>query len=340
MVLSVVKIRLPNLSVCNPRLLKTTGYFFKMKSSVAKQLLVIGQSPNFPTSRTYHEQIHGAVLPLRGCNTDHNGPYSTSKNKHDGQRKLLMSEIHFLTEVYQSIDPHTMFICVYAGACPCTHLAELSQFFPYIYFVLIDPRFSEKDAIFLEARSPGKVAVCSHYFTDKTAEDIKGWMSGKNENNWVSRALKPCTQIPRKNILFISDIRSAAYDEAKIAQEMQAQVQWFKSIHAVKGLLKFRLPFITSNKQSKQLVTSLNGDVCLPVWGPPSTTECRLLVRQGCIESKYDPVKHEKLMAGFNANNRQQQFLYRNVLHESFDHFAERVILEAYHHTYLSRCRT
>lgn len=54
---------------------------------------------------------------------------------HWGQRKLLLSEIEFLTE---HANEHT--IVIYAGAAPGTHIQYLSrELFPKIKFVLVDP---------------------------------------------------------------------------------------------------------------------------------------------------------------------------------------------------------
>ena len=57
---------------------------------------------------------------------------------HWGQRKLLLSEIEFLTMVGpdESIEGATV---VYAGAAPGTHVEYLSSLFPSVRFVLVDP---------------------------------------------------------------------------------------------------------------------------------------------------------------------------------------------------------
>lgn len=53
---------------------------------------------------------------------------------HWGQRKLMLSEVEFLTRF---AEPNI--ICVYAGAAPGTHIAFLSELFPEVTFVLVDP---------------------------------------------------------------------------------------------------------------------------------------------------------------------------------------------------------
>jgi hypothetical protein len=55
---------------------------------------------------------------------------------HWGQRKLLLSEIEFLTD-WAPLDRDS--IVVYAGAAPGTHIAFLAEMFPRLSFVLVDP---------------------------------------------------------------------------------------------------------------------------------------------------------------------------------------------------------
>src|SRR5262245_53966686 len=54
---------------------------------------------------------------------------------HWGQRKLLLSEIMFLTQW-----GHLANIVVYAGAAPSDHTPYLQSLFPNHTFILIDPR--------------------------------------------------------------------------------------------------------------------------------------------------------------------------------------------------------
>src|SRR5437588_8435378 len=58
------------------------------------------------------------------------------ENLHWGQRKLLNSEIDFLTN---HTDSKTNYICVYAGAADGQHMPYLSSLFKNISFHLYDP---------------------------------------------------------------------------------------------------------------------------------------------------------------------------------------------------------
>jgi hypothetical protein len=54
---------------------------------------------------------------------------------HWGQRKLLLSEVEFLTSAVGPSPAHV----VYAGAAPGTHLTLLAALFPLVRFTLVDP---------------------------------------------------------------------------------------------------------------------------------------------------------------------------------------------------------
>ena len=60
---------------------------------------------------------------------------------HSGQRKLLMTEIQFLTTCARDSN-----IIIYAGSAPCEHLPVLLEMFPKKKFLLIDPNYHNIDA--------------------------------------------------------------------------------------------------------------------------------------------------------------------------------------------------
>ena len=65
---------------------------------------------------------------------------------------------------------------------------------------------------------------------------------------------------------------STAQVEKVVAADMDAQQRWVQILRPTAALLKFRLPWDAGVTQY------LAGAVVLPVWGPPTTTESRLLV--------------------------------------------------------------
>ena len=108
-------------------------------------------------------------------------PYRRRKGEvktviHWGQRKLLLSEIEFLT-LYGELSSSK--VVVYAGAAPGTHISFLSMLFPELKFILYDP------APFTVPESD-KINTIQDLFTDEVAKTFEG-----------------------RNVLFICDIRSA-----------------------------------------------------------------------------------------------------------------------------------
>ena len=64
---------------------------------------------------------------------------------HWGQRKLLLTEIEFLTMYFEKKTNDKPTYVIYAGAAPGNHILYLSKLFPTVHFELYDPRnFSEK----------------------------------------------------------------------------------------------------------------------------------------------------------------------------------------------------
>lgn len=55
-------------------------------------------------------------------------------------------------------------------------------------------------------------------------------------------------------------------------EDLKAQHRWVELLRPCRALLKFRFPYTEGHTES------LKGELWLPVWGPQTTTECRLLV--------------------------------------------------------------
>jgi len=94
-------------------------------------------------------------------------------------------------------------------------------------------------------------------------------------------------------------------------------------------MLKFRLPWDAGASEY------LDGDVYLPVWGPQSTTECRLVTRRDDPGATrvYDHEKHERQMFFFNVVTRSSLYTHgvrAEGLDRCYDCRAEVQILRAY----------
>ncbi|XP_004364062.1 hypothetical protein CAOG_03223 [Capsaspora owczarzaki ATCC 30864] len=190
---------------------------------------------------------------------------------HWGQRKLLLSEIEFLT--LHGVPGQ---LVVYAGAAPGTHLEYLSSLFPELYFHAVDPApFTAKET--------DHIKLIQGLFTDEMASSYCG-----------------------QRALFISDIRSADWQrqsdqevEASVKWDMDAQMRWHLLMQPVRSMLKFRLPWAPGTTEY------LDGDLYLPVWGPITTTEARLITAEDPNAKRdYDHTKYERQMFFFNTEQR------------------------------------
>eukprot|EP00051_Salpingoeca_urceolata_P013582 m.170617 g.170617 ORF g.170617 m.170617 type:complete len:586 (+) comp17831_c2_seq1:1052-2809(+) len=204
---------------------------------------------------------------------------------HWGQRKLLLSEVEFLTKYTTGEDD----VVVYAGAAPGLHIVYLMELFPDLSFVLIDP------APFCNGlRESDRVLLRREMFTDDIAAEYKG-----------------------KDVLFICDVRSAdvqyhaqASVDERVKEDMEAQQQWHVLMQPRKSMLKFRLPW------GKGITEYLDGDVYFPIWGPVTTTECRLVPSSGT--KGYDNTGYEQQMFYFNTEYRVGRYRH-HVAGEGMD---------------------
>ena len=196
---------------------------------------------------------------------------------HWGQRKLLMSEIEFFLLTLSHKKKCTV---VYAGAAPGTHVRALADMFPSHTFILVDP------APFTVRPETGRIIINQCMFTDELAYELRH-------------------RLRNTRVVFISDVRSCDFEfhsddvhSDRMVSDMQAQARWHGILLPFKSMLKFRLPY--SSGQTRYL----DGDVYLPVWGPPTTTECRLVIDTHPGSRIYDHTEHEQKMFFFNTVTR------------------------------------
>ena len=211
-----------------------------------------------------------------------------------------MSEIEFLTKYAQRQDT-----VIYAGAAPGTHISLLSRMFRELKFVLVDPApFS--------TQATDNVQLRQEMFTDKMAQEFAG----------------------TESVLFISDVRSADWShmseeecDQRISLDMTSQRRWHEIIKPRASMLKFRPSWKPG--QTKYL----EGDIYLPVWGPITTTESRLVIDKNAGMCEYDNTAYEERMFFFNTVSRVARYSHP-VIGEGIDHCydctAEIAILQKY----------
>eukprot|EP01028_Stygiella_incarcerata_P006405 TRINITY_DN2611_c0_g1_i1.p1 TRINITY_DN2611_c0_g1~~TRINITY_DN2611_c0_g1_i1.p1 ORF type:complete len:652 (+),score=162.69 TRINITY_DN2611_c0_g1_i1:57-2012(+) len=223
--------------------------------------------------------------------------------EHWGQRKLLFSEIEFLTlytEPPKDKDadlPEKRPLVVYAGAAPGTHTNFLQEvLFPWVDFVLVDP------APF-DARRTEHIEVHQTFFTDACAREYQS------------------DKVGDRPVLFISDIRAIengmndAEIESQIKVDMSWQQDWIEIMKPRVSMLKFRLPY------TKGTTPYLKGKLFLPIWGGRTTTETRLVVHEADNLEKmdYDHTTYEEELFYHNTIRRTQYYEH-DVVGEGLDH--------------------
>ena len=235
-----------------------------------------------PTGAPVPRQLatHDPTLPYRS------GAYGFRVADHKGQRKLLMSEVDYLTRHSGEGS-----IIVYPGSAPGEHIPLLATLFPSCEFYLYDPAPFRVKTNHLWNQVKSRVNIFPQMFKDESAR------------HWVGRARV-------KSVLLISDIRSGSpYQEefeSEVWANMEAQKRWYETIRPKAALLKFRLPYTdgTSAVKTKYLA----GAVRHQPWAPLTSTEGRLEVTDGSV-TEYDSSAYEQQCFHRNTVAREwQQF--------------------------------
>lgn len=208
------------------------------------------------------------------------GVYPRRLATHFGQRKLLLSEVDFLTDFARPGDT-----VVYAGSAPGTHIPFLAGLFRPLglKFVLFDPRdfsFPGADPAVLAA-----IATRNEYFTDETAKSFAG----------------------RDDVLFVSDVRTGtegpvAPSQETVAADMAMQAEWVRLAQPRAAMLKFRLDY---DADPAATTAYLAGSVRLQAWAPETSTETRLVAERPYTVATYRPRAHESQMFYYNAVLRE-----------------------------------
>lgn len=190
---------------------------------------------------------------------------------HDGQLKLLISEILFLTEHSQPGDT-----VLYAGAAPGVHIDCLRSFlFPWLQYVLVDPRG-------FKVKTSENTVIRQEFFTDKMAQEYQD----------------------TAGLLFISDVRTQEQiDTQSVQADMNAQMQWHRLMKPRAGLYKMRLPYHSGRGDTH--LTYMKGQLLLQPFAGQTSSETRLVVvGDGTAEQQYSQRNYDSRLYYHNTRNR------------------------------------
>lgn len=201
------------------------------------------------------------------------GMHTLKPTLHLGQRKLLLSEIQFLTLNHT----HSKYV-VYAGAGPGHHIHYLYQLFPHLKFILVDPT---KFAIYIDNKihrfhkSQEIVHLVSSYphhsnFYNFGTGEYGNWSEASQNNFYKASPTELCNFIRNSNhslfiiedyftndlaqklkdlnALFISDIRSKNDKmdnptDLDVLWDMCLQFNWINIMKPPISMVKFRQPY-------------------------------------------------------------------------------------------------
>jgi len=214
-----------------------------------EMLYNIKQTLNNKTKRlSYHKNIninyYNNILPETTNDLSNQSQYigdarDFQSRCHWGQKKLVLSEIQFLTKVCQKLNTKSLkdYAVVYVGAAHGFHFPILYNLFPELIWILYDPgKFSKEAHMHPEKQ---KVKIFNQFFTDDTLDHAR-----KNAEN--------------RKILFISDIRLTPNEEA-VMKDMISQAKWGTELEADYMLLKYKPPYEDEN--TKQFKTNTIDDL-------------------------------------------------------------------------------
>lgn len=179
------------------------------------------------------------------------GIFRTSE--HIGQRKLFLTELQFFVD---KVPAGSAVTCVYAGAAPSNHTGMLSDLFPNIKFILVDPNpfdvFSAKP-VFLHGSGKGARESDPKMTDDRARALISAAVAGSERiyviNDLMTMEIaRACADLVPGSY-FISDIRTNASggadapDTADILWNLSQQYNWMCAMKPAWSMLKFRHPF-------------------------------------------------------------------------------------------------
>jgi hypothetical protein len=208
-------------------------------------------------------------------------------------------------------------VAIYAGVAPATHIPFLASLFPHIQFVLVDPTPLDFD----ESQSPN-IQVRQAQFDDAIARELQA--TAEAEGKTLLFIANATTDTPNGYIAGSAD-EDYVDQHAFSKQSMDDQSRWHTLLKANKSLLKFSLPWTNDSTYY------LDGDIILPVWNPPTSTETRLI--PNTFHRTWSHRHFEEQLFHFNTVTRvslHEHGVEAEGLDGCYDCTAEVYILERY----------
>ena len=245
----------------------------------------------------FERQLHPPTSRIIQSTTDSKRHVTT---EYWGQRKLLLTEIEFLTT-------HSDERClvIYAGAAPGLYINYLSTLFPYADFLLYDSKS-------LVVRSTEAIKIYPEEFSDKVAANLSK------------------SKMKRLFICNIHTFTGTGSLQKDIENDMVNQSRWCERMQPDAALLNFRIP------NGREKIDFLEGHWLIEPWSSRRSTECRLVVKRGAKRLVYktkdfiDAVQHFQQVTRVMYYKNDMDVVQMEGLDHCYDCRAEITILEKY----------
>lgn len=239
-------------------------------------------TPQYP--RHPYVNGNGEVFPQQWKNAD---IVVEKRPLHWGQRKLLLSEIDFITDVLDSDKKDkNIYTLIYAGSADGKHIPLLCELFPSVNFHLYDPRKFHDILIKYAKEHPERVKFNPYSKDGMFNDEVAKKYVGRNDH--------------KTKLLFVSDIRISP-SEDDIERDQRYQENWVNIIKPYMYMLKFKLPYTSVGKS--KTYKYLDGKIRLQCWANNKSIETRLigpLIPGKFKSAKYDIILYEQQCAWFN----------------------------------------
>ncbi len=213
---------------------------------------------------------------------------------HVGQRKLLISEVQFMT----------MHGSKSIGAAGGQHTPALCELFPSHRFLLYDPAPFSKPLLEYMRKNPKRVAVYNELFPphDKTGRAHRDLIEATSGDN---------------GFLLISDIRrrdaeSEAPTNKDVAEDMDLQSDICREMQPKAAHLKCRLPYFNPEGSDPDIEVSIpKGVIYFQPWCGHKSTETRLIIEPPFSDDNMMTISarwYESALYYHNMNTRFSRF--------------------------------
>lgn len=256
---------------------------------------------------------------------------------HSGQRKLLMAEIDFLTDVSNDGD-----IVVYAGAAPGSHISTLLALFPNISFHLYDnASFSSNLRNKVTGRFVDRVIVHNEYLSAQLCNERYANTLGNLlfisdiRTNTSSNNKLMCSEFANTNEHSTNCVVKSKPTNDDVTKDNSTNLALVNALQPKHCMLKFRLPYDDGS------TCMLRGELRLQCWSGHESTETRLVSSYPYETTNYSHREYEERMFCHNIrrlkrvtdmrlNEYVTQFVESNNIIPYYDAYREAHIVDKY----------